>query len=53
MGVNGKSEQLKDVIDLSPHAKTKVASTGIDSLFFLFKYNKETELAVGIVKRVL
>jgi hypothetical protein len=32
MGVNEKSEQMKDVIDSSPHAKTKVASTRIDPL---------------------
>jgi len=30
MGVNGKSEQMEDVIDPSPHAKTKVDSTRID-----------------------
>ena len=51
MGVNGKSEQMKDVIDPSPHTKTKVASTRNDPPL-LYEDNKETKLAVGLAKLV-
>jgi hypothetical protein len=41
MEVNGKSEQMKDVIDPSPRAKTKVVSTRIGPLFCIKKTKKQ------------
>jgi hypothetical protein len=41
MGMNGKSEQMKDMIDPNPRAKTKVASTRIDPILVTTKTKKQ------------